>query len=106
MPHLISRLLVSMAKCHSNAKISSDVMNGNWQENQTHVKKTPQKLRSKGWDKIQTGKLVFIPEACEGSFGRMVRLHLGYSRCVSFLSAYLCGSHTGQEGAVLNEAVG
>lgn len=53
MPHLISRLLVSMAKCHSNAKITRDVINGNWQENQMHVKKTPQELHNTGWEKLR-----------------------------------------------------
>lgn len=90
MPHPISRLLVSMAKCHSNAKITRDVINGNWQENQMHVKKTPQKLHNTGWDKVETGKLVFIPEACEGSSGRMVHVHLLDTPTLSHLSLPNC----------------
>lgn len=39
VPPLISTLLVSMARCHSNAKIVSEVTNGNQQENQVYVGK-------------------------------------------------------------------
>lgn len=39
VPHLISRLTVSMAKGHSKGKITTDVTNDNGQENQVPVKK-------------------------------------------------------------------